>query len=113
MSRKICPIKVKSSADNKLTRSARKPDRIRHEFYLQSADQEDNLIDCTRYGTRENREGKNAVKDRILRMAESSHLRLTEEEINQKKTLQREEEKENRRNLTVTKGYDSNSGSGC
>ena len=40
--------------------------------------------------------------------------KLNEEEINQKKTLQREEEKENRRNLTVTKGYDSNSGhSGC
>ena len=84
---------MKSSADNKLTRSARKPDRIRHEFYLQSADQEDNLIDCTRYGTRENREGKNAVKDRILRMAESSHLRFTEEEINQKKTFREKKRK--------------------
>ena len=35
---------MKFSADNKLTRSARKPDRIRHAFYLQSAAQEDNLI---------------------------------------------------------------------
>lgn len=58
LSRKICPIKVKSSADNKLTRSARKPDRIRHAFYLQSADQEDNLIIAPPYMAPERIKGR-------------------------------------------------------